>query len=168
MSQKTRLLIAVAIILVIAGSLLGVEAFLRQKQTIEDAEGELTLSPGSIPIYVNGKLAYGFNPEDLADLGKISFVDAEEGKTQEGWALRDILRLYIAPENLEAETRITVSSSSRDRSVQLTWAEVDDPENWVLFDLSGRGTLKLVSTLEGFDTRDDWVQDTDKIEITTP
>ena len=38
----------------------------------------------------------------------------------------------------------------------------------VMFDLSGRGTLKLVSKLEKLDVRDEWVQDTDKIEITTP
>jgi hypothetical protein len=35
----------------------------------------------------------------------------------------------------------------------------------VLFDLSGRGTLKLVSKLEGLDTRDTWVQDVDRIEV---
>jgi hypothetical protein len=36
----------------------------------------------------------------------------------------------------------------------------------VMFDLSGRGTLKLVSkTLENFSTRDEWVQDVDKIEV---
>ena len=35
----------------------------------------------------------------------------------------------------------------------------------VMFDLSGRGTLKLVSMLDGFDTRDDWIQDVDRIEI---
>jgi len=61
-----------------------------------------------------------------------------------------------------------VSSSSRDKSAQLTWAEVDDPANMVMFDLSSRGTLKLVSLMEKLDTRDEWVQDTDKIEITSP
>jgi hypothetical protein len=38
----------------------------------------------------------------------------------------------------------------------------------VMFDLSGRGTLKLVSTLERLDVRDEWVQDVDKIEVTQP
>jgi hypothetical protein len=38
----------------------------------------------------------------------------------------------------------------------------------VLFDLSGRGTLKLVSKLPQLDIRDEWVQDVDKIEIITP
>jgi hypothetical protein len=34
-----------------------------------------------------------------------------------------------------------------------------------MFDLAGRGTLKLVSVLERLDTRDEWVQDVDRIEI---
>jgi hypothetical protein len=34
-----------------------------------------------------------------------------------------------------------------------------------MFDLSGRGTLKLVSLLPRLDVRDEWVQDVDKIEI---
>jgi hypothetical protein len=37
-----------------------------------------------------------------------------------------------------------------------------------MFDLSGRGTLKLISKLEKLDVRDEWVQDTDKIEIESP
>ena len=38
----------------------------------------------------------------------------------------------------------------------------------VLFDLSNRGTLKLVSLLEQLDTRDEWVQDVDRIEVVSP
>jgi hypothetical protein len=34
-----------------------------------------------------------------------------------------------------------------------------------MFDLSGRGTLKLVSVLERLDVRDEWVQDVDQIEV---
>jgi hypothetical protein len=69
---------------------------------------------------------------------------------------------------LQPDTVVIVSSSSRDKSAQLTWAEIDDPANWVMFDLSGRGTLKLVSVLEKLDTRDEWVQDVDLIELTSP
>ena len=47
----------------------------------------------------------------------------------------------------------------------LTWEQADSPENNVLFDLSSRGTLKLVSTIAGLDTRDSWVQDVDRIEV---
>ena len=106
-----------------------------------------------------------FVPGELAELEQVSFVDEEEGKTQEGWMLRDVLLLHVKESKLKPETRIVVTSSSRDKSVELTWAEVDDPANWVMFDLSGRGTLKLVSVLERLDARDEWVQDVDKIEV---
>ncbi len=41
-------------------------------------------------------------------------------------------------------------------------------QNMVMFDLSNRGTLKLVSLLEKLDTRDEWVQDVDRIEVANP
>ncbi len=37
-----------------------------------------------------------------------------------------------------------------------------------MFDLSNRGTLKLVSVLQKLDTRDEWVQDVDSIEVVNP
>jgi hypothetical protein len=64
------------------------------------------------------------------------------------------------------QTQVTVVSNSK--SVQLTWAEIDDPANWVMFDLAGRGTLKLVSVLERLDTRDEWVQDVTSLVIERP
>ena len=82
--------------------------------------------------------------------------------------LRDVLMLYVRENKLKDDTQVTVSSSSREKAQTLTWAEVADPQNMVLFDLSGRGTLKLVSTIPGFDIRDAWIQDVDKIELTTP
>ena len=82
--------------------------------------------------------------------------------------LRDVLLLHIPEADLAPETTIAVSSSSRDKSAQVTWAEVSDAENMVMFDLSGRGTLKLVSKLERLDVRDEWVQDVDRIVVSTP
>ncbi len=158
MSQRVRILILVAVLVVLAGIVLGVEA-------LRHPSAETELEPGSIPIYVGGKLVGGFVPADLAGLEKVSFVDAEDGKTQEGWMLRDVLRLYVPPRKLQPETRVAVTSTSREKSAVLTWAEVDDPTNWVMFDLSGRGTLKLVSVLERLDVRDEWVQDVDRIDV---
>jgi hypothetical protein len=157
MSQRTRILIAVIVVVALIGLVLGVE-FLRRQASTGDLE------PGSIPIYVNGALVGAFLPTDLGGLTEVSFVDDEEGKTQQGWMLRDVLLLYLNPDAL-ASTEITVSSSSRDKAVTLTWAEIDTSDNMVMFDLSGRGTLKLVSKLEGFDVRDAWVQDVDRIDI---
>jgi hypothetical protein len=158
MSQRTRILIAVGVLALLVAAVLVIEA-------LRGSSVEPTLAPGAIPIYRDGKLEAGFVPDDLAALEEASFVDAEEGKTQQGWLLRDILLLYVRENKLKPDTRIVVTSSSRGKAAELTWAEVADPAHWVMFDLSGRGTLKLVSTLERLDVRDEWVQDVDKIEI---
>jgi hypothetical protein len=165
MDQKKRILIAVVILLVIVGGVLGIDYLQRQKAA---AQAPADMPPGSIPIFMDGKFVASFVPDDLSQLPGASFVDAEEGKTQEGWLLKDVLLLYIKPSKLKADAQITVSSSSREKSHTLTWVEVENPDNMVLFDLSGRGTLKLVSKIPGFDIRDSWVQDVDKIEVTNP
>jgi len=166
MTQRTRILIVVVILIVLVGVVLGVDALRRASTPAgQQAEGEPTLAPGSIPIRLDGQLAGSFSPTDLEQLKQVSFVDAEEGKTQEGWLLRDVLLLHVDEDQLQEGSIVVVSSSSRDKSVELTWAEVEDPANWVMFDLSGRGTLKLVSVLERLDVRDEWVQDVDSIEI---
>ena len=82
--------------------------------------------------------------------------------------LNDVLLLYIKESKLKGGTQITVSSSSREKSKTLVWADVNNVENMVMFDLSGRGTLKLVSKIPGFDLRDDWVQDVDRIDVKKP
>ena len=158
MSQRARILILVGVLIALAAVVLGVEALRRSSSGTD-------LAPGGVPIYVEGKLVGGFLPDDLASVAKATFVDAEEGKTQEGWMLRDVLRLHVPARKLGPETRIVVTSSSSGKSADLTWAEVDNPANWVLFDLSGRGTLKLVSVLERLDVRDEWVQDVDRIDV---
>jgi hypothetical protein len=165
MDQKKRTLIAVIILLVIVGVVLGVDYLQRQKVA---AQAPADMPPGSIPIFVAGKFIASFVPDDLSQLPGASFVDTEEGKTQEGWLLKDVLLLYVKPNKLKATTQITVSSSSREKSHTLTWAQVENTDNMILFDLSGRGTLKLVSKISGFDVRDAWVQDVDKIEVMTP
>ncbi|MGD9001734.1 MAG: hypothetical protein PVF04_03640 [Anaerolineae bacterium] len=162
MNKGRRILIAVVILIVIGGGVLGLEALRRRRRT------EANLEPGSIPIYVDGQLEAAFTPDDLERLEQVSFQDAEEGKRQEGWMLRDVLLLHLSEESLTPTTRIVVISSSRDKAAELTWAEVDDTENMVMFDLSGRGTLKLVSKLERLDVRDEWVQDVEEIEIESP
>ncbi|MFN2271977.1 MAG: hypothetical protein ACK2US_14140 [Anaerolineae bacterium] len=158
---KGRIILIIGIIILIGGLVIGIDLLRRRAQ-------ESSIPPGSVPIYVDGKLVAAFTPDDLEQLEKVSFVDAEEGKTQEGWMLRDVLLLHIAKADLSSETRITVSSSSRDKSVQVTWAEVRDADNMVMFDLANKGTLKLVSKLERLDVRDEWVQDVDKIEVNAP
>ena len=159
MSQKTRIGIGIAVLLVIVGLILGTDALRRQ------SSADQALQPGEVPIYVDQEFAGKFSPDDLDKLEQVSFIEPEEGKEQTGWLLRDVILLTMAENDLAADTVIVVSSSSREKSAQLNWADVNDPANMVMFDLSNRGTLKLVSLLETLDTRDEWVQDADKIEI---
>jgi hypothetical protein len=158
MTQRTRILIALLVVVFVVGTVLALDMLRR-------SSSEPLLAPGSIPMYVEGRLVGGFTPDDLEQLEQVSFVDAEEGKTQQGWLLRGVLLLHVKESKLKPDSLISVSSSSRSKSVELSWAEVNDPANWVMFDLSGRGTLKLVSVLERLDVRDEWVQDVDKIEL---
>ncbi len=168
--SRARIWVALLLLVVIVALVFGVESWRRaQVAALPVAEGEPTLVPGGVPIYLEGRLRGSFQPSDLERLNEVRFVDAAEGKEQTGWLLRDILLLYISPAELQADTQITVSSSSRNKAAVLNWAEVDDAENMVMFDLSNRSTLKLVSArLEQLDTREEWVQDADRIEVHQP
>ena len=159
MNQTIRIGIGILVLLIIIGLILGLDVLRRQSSP------DQALKPGEIPIYVNQKFAGKFSPDDLDKLEQVSFVEPEEGKEQTGWLLRDVILLTVAENDLTDDTVIIVSSSSREKSAQLTWAEVNDPANRVMFDLANKGTLKLVSLLEKLDTRAEWVQDTDKIEV---
>jgi hypothetical protein len=169
MSQRIRIVIAVAVLVVLVTAVLVTDLVRRASSSPAGvAAGEPTLSPGSIPIYLDGKLVGSFTPDDLGQLQQASFVEPVENKEQKGWLLRDAILLHVDANRLKADSLITVTSSSRDKSVQVTWGEADDPANFVMFDLTNRGTLKLVSVLDRLDTRDEWIQDADRIEITSP
>ncbi len=165
-SQNLRILIGLAVIVVLVGAVLGLE-YLRGQNDLPSG-GQITLTPGSVPIYLDGELVAAFAPDALETLERVSFVDAEEDKTQEGYLLRAILLTYLDGDNFSPETQIIVASSVSGKTAELTWAEVKEDENMVLFDLSSRGTLKLVSLLEQLNTRDEWVQDVDRIEVVSP
>jgi hypothetical protein len=165
MDQKKRIILVLIILAVLIGGILGVDYIQRRRAALQAPED---MPPGSIPIFWDGKFVGSFAPEDLDHLTGASFVDAEEGKTQQGWLLQDVLLLYVDQGDLLLETQVTVSSSSREKSHTLTWAEIENPEHIVMFDLASRGTLKLVSDIPGFDIRDAWVQDVDRIEVITP
>ena len=99
-------------------------------------------------------------------------MDTEQGKTQEGPTLRDLVLLYVDEGKLEPGSIVTVSgirpSSDEAKKATLTWDQIGEPGNNILLDSSSSGDpLKLVSTLPGLDTRDDWVQGVQRIEVTT-
>lgn len=165
MSQKKRILLAVILIIVLIAAVLVLESF-RAKIIAKDRD--VSLNPGDIPVYMDGELLAAVNSEDLADLQMVQFTDAEQGKVQEGWLVMDIMEKYFETRHFSDSLKFVISSSSRNKSIALTWDEIAEPENMVMFDLSGRGTLKLVSKLEKLDIRDEWIQDVDKIEIIEP
>jgi len=166
-SQSKRIILGILVILVILAVFLGIDLLLGASGA-ESLEAADTIPAGSIPIYLDGALMAAFIPEDLEKLSQASFVDAEEGKTQQGWMLAEVLKLHVSQNQLQPDTIIVVSSSSREKSARLTWEQVKEEANMVMFDLSGRGTLKLVSKLEKLDIRDEWIQDVDKIELLSP
>lgn len=167
MSQSKRIILGILVILVILAVFLGID-LLQGASGAESLNNAETIPLGSIPIYLDGALLAAFTPENLKKLSQVSFIDAEEGKTQQGWMLAEVLKLHVSHNQLQPDTIIVVSSSSREKSARLTWEQVKEEANMVMFDLSGRGTLKLVSKLEKFDIRDEWIQDVDKIELLSP
>jgi hypothetical protein len=162
MSQRNRMPLAVVILCVLVAVIVGVDALSR----LRTASLPETPPPGSVPIYLDGRLVGSITATDLEPISKVSFVEAAEGVEQSGWLLRDVILLHVARDKLKPESLIRVSSC-QNKAAENTWAEADDPANRVMFDLSNRGTLKLVSLLEKLDTREEWVQDTDRIEVTT-
>jgi hypothetical protein len=165
MVERGRIAAAFIILILIVGAVLVVD--LIQRRNIETI-ASIEAPAGSIPILVDRQLAAWFVPGDLEKLEEVSFVDDEEEKTQQGWYLSDVLLLYLNEDQLTPDTDVLVSSSSREKSASFSWEAVQNPANMVMFDLSGRGTLKLVSKMEGLKIRDEWVQDVDQIEVQTP
>lgn len=162
--NKSRLIIALLLIVVIVVVILGTTSI--QRLLAAQPVGTSTpLPPGSIPIYLDDNFMGAFTPLLLDRLPTAQFTDVYEEKPQDGWLLSEIILQMVSPRQLEPQTVIVVTSTSRDKSAQLTWAEVENPANFVMFDLSNRGTLKLVSVLPALDGRDEWVQDVDRIEI---
>lgn len=166
MSRQTRIRLAIAVAAVFAAILVVVNVFQRDESTPVIPADAATPLPGTIALYHNDGIVTFFTSSTLQGLDEYSFEDAEENKRQGGALLRDIILLYVDEAELSDDTLITVSSSTRDKSVTLSWAQVTNPDNHVLFDPALSGTLKLVSSsLENLDTRAEWIQDTDRIEI---
>jgi len=162
MNQKKRILLLLGGLAAIIAVMFVVE-YIRGISQANNSDGEL--QPGDVAIYWNGKLDLGFSAADLETLEKVTFTDKEDQKIQEGWLLKDILLNFYTNDQFSEDTVIRVSSSSRSLSATVIWDEVLNDKNFIMFDLSGRGTLKLVSVLERLDVRAEWVQDIDKIEI---
>lgn len=162
--NKNRLILVLLLIIGIVVIVLAVNSV--QRLLVVQPSGTSTPLPaGSVPIYVDGVFLGAFTPGFLDRLPTVQFTDVYEQKPQEGWLLSQVILAVVPQRQLNPQTIVIVSSSSRDKSAELTWAEVGNPANFVMFDLSNRGTLKLVSVLPSLDGRNEWVQDVDRIEI---
>jgi hypothetical protein len=167
MSQKIRVLIVVGALLLVA-VILAIVGFTLQRQAAQAPMA--TPQPGMIHLYVNGAFVANVSPADMQKLPSASFKDKEEGKLQEGWWLRDVVRSYVQETKLSPNSRITVTGSRQgtEKSATVTWAEALDPANNLAFDLAGDGqSVKLASTMDQLSTRDEWVQGVSRIDIQT-
>jgi len=171
MSQKTRILIVVGALALIA-ILLTVVGFVSQRQTAQAPLAPVaTPQPGMIHLYVDGVFAANVSPADMKSLPAASFTDKEQGKPQGGWWLRDVIRLYVKENKLSPNSQITVTGlrkGTEKRTASVTWAEALEPANNLALDLSGDGqSVKLAATLDRLFTRDSWVQGVTQIDIQT-
>jgi hypothetical protein len=168
MSQKTRILIVVGALVLVAIAL-AIYGFSTQKQTAQAPSA--TPQPGMIHLYVDGAFVANVSPADMQKLPAASFTDKEQGKPQGGWWLRDVIRLYVKENKLSPNSQITIAGSRKgteNKSATVTWAQVLDPTNNMAFDLASDGQLvKLSSTMDQFSTRDQWVQGVTQIDIQT-
>ena len=167
MSQKTRILIVVGALALIA-VILAVAGFASQRQTAQAPAA--TPQPGKIHLYVDGAFAANVSPADTKNLPAASFKDKEQGKEQSGYWLRDVIRLYVQESRLSPQSKITVSGSrsGADKTAIVTWAEALDPTNNLAFDVATDGqSVKFAGTLDRLSTRDSWVQGVSRIDIQT-
>lgn len=167
MSQKTRIIAILGIIIVIAVAL-GVQGWLQGRSSAISAEPE----PGRIHVYVDDRFAANVEPSEIGAIPTASFVDAEKGKTQEGPRVKDVILLYVDEGKFQDDSTIIVkgvqASEGEAKEATLTWSQVASIDNNVLFDFSASGdSIKLVSTLPGLDTRDAWVQGVQRIDVKT-
>lgn len=168
MAQRTRIIIVVVILVLVAGIFAAV-GLASQSQTAQAPAS--TPQPGMIHLYLNDTFVANVVPSDLTSLPAGSFVDKEQGKTQSGYWLRDVIRVYVKEAQLSPQSRIVISGlrqGSQDKNTTITWAQALDLANNILFAPSNDGqSVKLASTMEGLATRNDWVQGITEINVKT-
>lgn len=169
MSTTKRIIIGVIIIALLAAGILAIESLRRGGNLYRLVrEGTERFSGECIPIYSGKDLVSKFCSNNASRLEKRSFNDKIEKKPQEGWLLRDALLLSFKKEDMKPGTRVRVSSSSRHKTAEIRWTDVENEANLIILAPTKKGTLKLAANLPGLDTRSQWVQDVDKIEIIRP
>lgn len=167
MPQRKRTVIVIGAFVIIAAAL-GVVGWLESRPRQEAAEP----LQGRIHIYVDGAFYANVEPTEITELPQDSFEDQEKGRTQQGPRFENVILLYVPQRRLNDDSIIsasgTRSSNSEAKNAELTWAQIVAEENHVLLDFASSGdSVKLVSTLPQLDTRDEWVQGLQRIDIVT-
>ena len=169
MSTTKRVIIGIIIIAVVAAGILAVESIRRGGFLYRTLRGgSETFTGECVPVYAGKNLLAGFCKENAAALAKKSFIDKSEGKKQEGWLLADVLLLSVKKEEMKPGTLVRVESTGRGKKAVLAWRDIADEANLVLLAPTKQGTLKLAAAMKGLDSRAQWVQDVDRIEIIRP
>jgi len=168
MSQKKRMLIVILVMISLMAALIVYNAVMRNR--IGSGPSNVPL-PGMISLFIDGVFRTQIMPADLDQLTMSSCNESEQGKTLKGWLLRDVIMLYVDTSSMGDYSEIAVFGARDkrgDKAVTLTWKDVSDPATHVLLHPSKDGqSLKLVSTMDQLDTRDEWVQGVMRIDITT-
>ncbi len=168
MSQKTRMFIVIIALVLIAVFLAGI-GFISQTQTAQAPA--TTPQPGMIHLYLDGTFVANLMPTETQKLPAASLVDKEQGKTQNGYWLKDVVRLYVKETALMPTSKITVTGvrqGTEKKSATVTWAETLDPSNNLLFSPSNDGSsVKIAATMDRLSTRDNWIQGLTQIDVQT-
>ena len=170
MSQTIRILIVVGVLVLVAVGLVIFGTVVQSQMALVPLS---TPQPGMIHLYVDGNFVANLSVTDTLreKLPAGSFVDKEQSKTQSGYWLRDVIRLYVKETSLSATSQVTmtgVRQGTEKKSATITWAETLDPNNNVLFSPSNDGTsVKIAASMDKLSTRNDWIQGLTQIDVKT-
>jgi hypothetical protein len=169
MSTTKRVVIGTIILVLATAGVLAIESSRRGGSLYRLLrEGTERFSGACVPLYSGKDLLSKFCGSNASRLAKKSFSDKTDGKLQEGWLLRDVVLLSASKSDMKPGTRVRVSSSSRRKTAEIDWKDVEHEANLVILAPTKNGTLKLAANMPGLDTRDRWVQGVDRIEIIRP
>jgi len=167
-SQKKRLLIVVLVLTALMAAFVMYNAMPGNKLRTGLTTSQL---PGMVSLFTDGIFKAHVIPADVDRLPRVSFAEPEKGKSLEGWMLKDVIALYIDTGQISGGSEVTVlgvGEKRGEKTATLSWEEVLDPNAHVILHPTRDGqSLKLVSTLEQLDTRDEWVQGVKRIDIKT-
>lgn len=113
-----------------------------------------------IRIYYDGRLVKTLTVKDLRRLKSYSFVDSR-GHLQEGPRLADVIKYALGVSKFKY---VVVAGLRGCREVNLSYAEVVKPSNYIILDYTSIGTVKLCGN-EHCLPRSEWVKDVVKIEV---